>query len=276
MTARPSGLPNAWIATAFNVVSVFWVDGDGPGTAHTDAAGASGPCRIAKLSRTRTLSDAAVRLAKVRAVTDGLPHTLRSDALDNRERILDAARALFAAEGLSVPLREIARRAGVGPATLYRRFPTKETLVTEALAGQMRACHAIVDEGLADPDPWHGFCLVIERICELHARNRGFTAAFMSAFPNATDFAADREYALRSMAGLARRAKDAGRLRPDFVLDDLILMLMANSGIRATSMASAVAASRRFAALAIRAFQASPKAPPLPPAARLAPVALIP
>ncbi|MEV6981383.1 helix-turn-helix domain-containing protein [Sphaerisporangium sp. NPDC051017] len=209
-------------------------------------------------------------------MTSRLPHTLRSDARDNRELILDAARAVFAAEGLNVPMREIARRAGVGPATLYRRFPTKETLVTEALAGQMRACRAIVDEGLADPDAWHGFCLVIERICELHAHDRGFTAAFMSAFPNAMDFAANREYALRSMARLARRAMDAGRLRPDFVLDDLVLMIMANGGIRAASPAAAVAASRRFAALAIQAFQASPKASPLPPAARLAPVTLIP
>ena len=178
--------------------------------------------------------------------------------MDNRERILDAARAVFAAEGLDVPMREIARRAGVGPATLYRHFPTKEILATEAFTDQMRACRAIVDEGLADPDPWHGFCLVIEKICELHARDRGFTAAFMSAFPNATDFAAVRDYALNSVAELARRAKDAGRLRPDFVLDDLILMLMANDGIRATSPAARVAASRRFAALAIQAFQALP------------------
>jgi AcrR family transcriptional regulator len=209
-------------------------------------------------------------------VTDRLPHALRSDAVDNRERILDAARAVFAAEGLNVPMREIARRAGVGPATLYRRFPRKEMLVTEAFTDEMCACHAIVDEGLADPDPWHGFCLVIEKTCELHARNRGFTAAFMSAFPNAMDFAAGREYALSSIAELARRARDAGHLRPDFVLDDVILMLMANRGIRATSPAAAVAASRRFAALAIQALQASPGASPLPPAARLAPVVLIP
>ncbi|MFF5232297.1 TetR/AcrR family transcriptional regulator [Dactylosporangium sp. NPDC000521] len=198
-------------------------------------------------------------------MTDRLPHTLRSDALDNRERILDAARAVFATEGLNVPMREIARRAGVGPATLYRRFPTKEMLATEAFTEQMHACHVIVDEGLADPDPWHGFCLVIEKMCELHARDRGFTAAFMSTFPNAMDFDARREYALRSIAELARRAKDAGRLRPDFVLDDLVLVLMANSGIHATSPAAQVAASRRFAALAIQAFQASPDASPLPP-----------
>ena len=204
-------------------------------------------------------------------MTTPLPHPQRSDARDNRERILEAARGAFAVEGLNVPMREIARRAGIGPATLYRHFPTKEALAVEAFADQMQICHVVVDEGLADPDPWHGFCLVIEKIFDLHARDRGFTAAFMSAFPHAMDFVALREYALVSIAELARRAKDAGRLRPDFVIDDLILVLMANRGIRAAPPAARVAASRRFAALAIQAFQASPQATPLPPAARLAP-----
>ncbi len=192
----------------------------------------------------------------MRAVTIRLPHNLRSDALDNRERILDAARAAFAAEGMNVPMREIARRAGVGPATLYRHFPTKQMLATKAFTYQLCACRAIVDEGLADPDPWHGFRLVIEKVCELHARNRGFAAAFRSAFPDVMDVTAGREYALNAVAELARRAKKAGHLRPDFVLDDLLLVLMANDGIRATSPAARVAASRRFAALAIQAFQA--------------------
>ena len=204
--------------------------------------------------------DAAARLAKVRVVTVRLPRNpnhLRSDAQDNRERILGAARETFVADGLNVPMREIARRAGVGPATLYRHFPTKQMLATEAFTDQACACRAIVDEGLADPDPWHGFCLVIEKICELHARHRGFAVAFRSAYPDAMDFAADREAAVSSVAELARRAKKTGRLRPDFVLDDLILMLMANDGIRATSPAARVAASRRFAAFAIQAFHAS-------------------
>jgi AcrR family transcriptional regulator len=208
-------------------------------------------------------------------MTEKLPHDLRSDARDNRELILEAARAVFATQGLNVPMREIARRAGVGPATLYRRFPTKEALVTEALTGQMGSCHAIVDEGLAEPDPWRGFCLVIEKICALHAQDRGFGTAFMSAYPKAMDFAADREYALRSIASLAGRAKEAGRLRPDFVLDDLILMLMANGGIRAASPTAAIAASKRFAALAIQAFQAGPAASPLPPVPQLAPLTLL-
>lgn len=189
-------------------------------------------------------------------MVDLLPHKLRSDARDNRERILEAARAVFAADGLDVPMREIARRAGVGPATLYRRFPTKELLVTAAFTDQMRACYTIVDEGLADPDPWHGFALVVEKLCELQARDRGFTAAFTAAFPHAIDFTADRERALRSIAELIRRGQEAGQVRSDVALDDLVLVLMANGGIRAASPAARVAASRRFAALALRGFRA--------------------
>lgn len=159
----------------------------------------------------------------------------------------------------------------MGPATLCRRFPTKQVLVAEAFADQLHACRAIVDEACADPDPWRGLCRVIERICELHARDRGFTQAFLANFPGVTNIAASREYTVKAVAELARRAKDAGRLRSDFVLDDLILVLMANKGIRAASTAAQVMASRRFAALVIQAFEASPQHAPLPPAARLAP-----
>ena len=206
----------------------------------------------------------------MRVVTDHLPHTLRSDALDNRERILDAARALFSADGLDVPMREIARRAGVGPATLYRHFSTKQMLVADAFADQLHACRAIVNEGCAEPDPWCGLCLVIEKICELHARDRGFTEAFLSTFTGGTDVTAGREYTVQAVAELAQRAKEAGHLRPDFVLDDLILILMANKGIHATSTATQVMASRRFAGLVIQAFETYPQHAPLPPAARLA------
>ncbi|MFF4835310.1 TetR/AcrR family transcriptional regulator [Streptomyces sp. NPDC001315] len=202
-------------------------------------------------------------------MTNPLPHSQRSDARDNRERILAVARTTFAEQGLEVAMREIARRAEVGPATLYRHFPTKEALVAEAFGEQMTVCTALVDEGLADPDPWRGFCLVIEKACEMQARDRGFTAALASAFPRAVDLAADRELALGKVVELVRRAKVAGELRPDFVLDDLIMMLMANGGIRAASTVTTVAASHRFAAVLLQGLRAEPAAPPLPPAVRL-------
>ena len=195
----------------------------------------------------------------------------RSDARDNRERILDAARTVFVADGLDVPIREIARRAGVGPATLYRHFPTKEILVAEAFTDQMLACKTIVDDGLADPDPWHGFCRAVERLCEIYADDRGFIAAFMAGYPRALDFAAIRRASLTGAAELLRRAQATGRLRPDIVLDDLVMTIMANNGIQASTPAGRLAAARRFAALMIDAFRNTPGTTPLPPVPRLTP-----
>ncbi|MEU0282213.1 helix-turn-helix domain-containing protein [Streptomyces sp. NPDC006195] len=205
-------------------------------------------------------------------MTDHLPHTVRSDARDNRARILDAARAVFGEEGLSAPMREIARHADVGPATLYRHFPTKRALIVETFAEQRRACHGVVRDALADPDPWHGFQSLVERICELHAHSRGFADAFMTAFPEAADFAADREPILRAVAELARRAQKTGRMRSGFVVDDLILMLMAHRGVQDVPRTARLTASRRFAAYVIEAFHAVPAtdaSAPMPPAPRL-------
>lgn len=194
---------------------------------------------------------------------------LRSDARENRVRILTVARVAFAADGLDVPIREIARRAEVGVATVYRHFQTKEALLTEAFAEQMASCSAIVADGLAVDDPWTGFALVMQKLMEVHALDRGFARAFTSQLPQAVDFAADRDHTLRLLLELVRRAKEAGSLRGDFVVEDISLALMANEGIRAGSPQLRVAASRRFAALMIQSFQANPAPGPLPPAVRL-------
>lgn len=184
-----------------------------------------------------------------------VPHLVRSDASDNRERIVASARALFAANGMAVPMREIARHAGVGPATLYRHFPTKEILATAAYADQVRECRAIVDTALADTDAWHGFRLMIERICALHTVSRGFASAFTTTYPDSADFAAERARSLKAVTELARRAGATGELRPDFTVDDLILMLAAHRNLPVPTHTRA-AASRRFAALMIGAFHA--------------------
>src|SRR5690606_4738368 len=100
----PSGLPNDRMTTAFTISPRSGV----------------GRARNGSSRSIPTLTDAPVRLAKVRGMPDHLTHPLRSDARDNRDRILEAARTLFATDGLGVPMREIARLAEVGPATLYR------------------------------------------------------------------------------------------------------------------------------------------------------------
>ncbi|WP_433757351.1 hypothetical protein [Nocardia sp. CA-135398] len=94
--------------------------------------------------------------------------------------------------------------------------------------------------------------------------------------PHALDFAAIRTSSLTAATELIRRAKDTGRLRPDIMLDDIILMVMANNGIHASTPAARLAASRRFAALMIQAFEASPRSAPLPPLPRLMPAVSVP
>ncbi|WP_033340895.1 TetR/AcrR family transcriptional regulator [Catenuloplanes japonicus] len=202
-------------------------------------------------------------------MTDEVRHPRRSDARDNRDRILAVARLAFATDGLDVPIREIARRARLGPATVYRHFPAKEALLAAAFAEQMAACSAIVEAGLAHADPWSGFRQVVEKLMEAHALDRGFARAFVTRLPAEAGFAADRDRTLRMAAELVDRARSGGRLRPDFVLEDLILALMANEGIRADDPGTRVAAARRFAALMLQSFQTAPARDPLPPPVRL-------
>ncbi|MFT2816113.1 TetR/AcrR family transcriptional regulator [Leifsonia sp. A12D58] len=181
---------------------------------------------------------------------------LRVDAQDNRDRILAAARVLFAEQGLDVGMREIARRAQVGPATLYRRFPTKQHLIDEAFAVELRSCRQIVADGCANADPWQGFVSVVHLLTALNVRNRGFVDAFISTDPSADAFSSHRRELLHMLAELARRAQTAGSLRDDFVIQDLVLVLLAGRGLTSVSPAGRDIAASRFAALAIDAFHA--------------------
>lgn len=210
--------------------------------------------------------DAPVHLTQVRSTAAQMTQMLRSDARDNRDRVLAVARELFAERGLDVTMREIARRAEVGPATLYRRFPSKTDLVGAVFADEVRLCTTIVEDGCADTDPWRGFCSVIEQVCVLNGRNQGFVDAFTStrfdtaqfdgAGFGASDYAAHRRAALASLTSLARRAQAAGRLRADFTIDDLILVLLAGRALASIPQHRRETAARRFAALAIDAFRA--------------------
>lgn len=188
----------------------------------------------------------------------------RTDAAHNRVRILAAARMA----GASAPMREIARRAQVSVATVYRHFPAKDALIAEAFAKELALCSSIVEEGLAAADPWQGFVLAVEKLTEAHAREQGFRA-FVAQLPRRLDFAADRARTLRMLLELIRRAKESGDLRADFVLEDLVLALVAGEGIRVEPADVRVAAVRRFTALLLQSFRASPAAGPLPPAVRV-------
>ena len=190
----------------------------------------------------------------------GDPTRLRADAQENRDRILAAARTLLAERGADVGMRDIARRAHVGPATLYRRFPTKQAVLDEVVGEELRACREIVVEGCADPDPWHGFTSVVERLTARNARTRASVDALTAASAADGTLAEHRRELLRMVSRLADRARRAGRLRADFRVDDLVLVLLAGRGLAAVGPQDRDAAARRFARLAIDAFRAERRA----------------
>ncbi|MFJ2195973.1 TetR/AcrR family transcriptional regulator [Streptomyces violaceusniger] len=195
---------------------------------------------------------------------------LRSDAESNRRRVLEAARALFVSRGLDVPMATIARHARVGVATLYRRFPTREALVTAVFSDEFAACATVVDDALADEDAWRAFRRTIETVCASQAHDRGFNDALLSSHPDTAGFERERLRVEDGFAEVVRRAKAEGRLRQDFDVSDLTLVFMANRGV-VGDVATAPAASRRLVAHLLRSFEAGRAEParPLPPPAAL-------
>ncbi|WP_260981313.1 TetR/AcrR family transcriptional regulator [Curtobacterium pusillum] len=206
-------------------------------------------------------------------MTDAMPH-LRADARENRDRVLQAARDLFGSRGLDVTMRDIARHAGVGPATLYRRFPSRQDLVDAAFDDELELCRSIVLDGAGEPDAWQGFRSVVARVVELNARNQGFVDALVAAGHVSDRLARHRAELLRALAALTVRAKESGALRPDFVVDDLLLVLLAARGLRGSDPGERVVAARRFAALALDAFRRSEDSERLPEPARAVGAAL--
>jgi AcrR family transcriptional regulator len=193
--------------------------------------------------------------------TDGT--ALRVDAERNRQRIVAAAREAFAELGLDVSMEEIARRAGVGIGTLYRRYPTRPDLVAAAFEAKMTVYAEAAQQALADPDPWRGFCDYVERICAMQADDRGFTNVLTMTFPTAKRFEADRDRAFADFVRLCERAKAAGKLRADFVAEDLPMFLMANAGVLTATADAAPETWRRLVGYLLQAC-AAPAAQPLP------------
>lgn len=194
---------------------------------------------------------------------------MRADAERNRERILDAARAAFADEGLAASTNEIARRAGVGVATLFRRFPTRDELIAAVFADRMTAYAEATETALSDPDPWRGFCGYVERVCRMQADDRAFADVLTMTFPMAPALEDQRRQASQGLAELIRRAQDAGRLRQDFVHQDLPLILMANAGVVNATRDAAPETWRRLVHFLLQAFEARAAQPlPDPPSRR--------
>jgi AcrR family transcriptional regulator len=197
--------------------------------------------------------------------------TLRADAARNREAIVEAARAVFAEHGLDAPLDEIAKRAGTGNATLYRRFPTRGDLVAAVFADRMADHVDAVEAGLADEDPWRGFASYIEAVGAMQARDRGIADLVTLNLSAAPEIEALRARAYDGLVRLVARAHEAGVLRADFTDQDVVLLLMANAGLIERAHGITEEASARLIALLLDGLraQAATAGPPAPSAQRV-------
>jgi AcrR family transcriptional regulator len=161
-----------------------------------------------------------------------MPQRLRADAERNRTALLAAARQVFGEQGLDASLDEIARRAGVGNATLYRRFPTRRDLIAEVFAGQMTEYVQLAELAMREPDPWSAFVRYLTRLFELQATDRGLSELLISSsFDDDARLADLRMAAQRGASEVIARAVGAGMLRADFTRRDISLLMRANAGV---------------------------------------------
>jgi AcrR family transcriptional regulator len=191
---------------------------------------------------------------------------LRVDAERNRERILQAAREVFAERGIDVGLEEVARRAGVGIATLYRRFPTRADLLEASIEENIRDYRAAVGRAAGNPSPWAGFRELIEYLCGAQAADAGLRDLITLRFPSTSAVERLKAEAHAELTDLVARAQRGGSLRPDFVTADIGILLLANAGLAAATHEAAPDAWRRLVAFVLDAFRAegAPRTDPIP------------
>jgi AcrR family transcriptional regulator len=149
----------------------------------------------------------------------------RKDVTRNRQRILEAANALFAERGLGVTLHDIATRAGVGVGTVYRHYPDKTPLIDALFHEQLAEMKAIFEEALRNPDPWESIVWCHEQALEHQARNRGLRELHLGTAPEAPDRARQFRVQLHPLAQqLIERGQAAGVVRTDCTTQDFGLL----------------------------------------------------
>jgi AcrR family transcriptional regulator len=149
---------------------------------------------------------------------------LRKDAARNRERLLHAARELFAERGLNVTLNDIAHHAGVGVGTAYRRFANKDEVIEALFDESLEEVAAMAHQALAEPDAWRGLVYYLERSLDTLLHNRALTQIMNSPALDEGRVAEARDRIAPLLERLIEGAKAEGAVRPDLEQSDLVFI----------------------------------------------------
>ena len=160
------------------------------------------------------------------AVEPGQTPRLRKDAERNLRRILTAAREVFRDQGVGATLNDVAHHAGVGVATVYRRFSDKEELVDALFDDMVETVDAYVREALEEPDAWLGLTRALENVCEVQAFDRGLREVMLGTGRGPQRQRQMRDRVAPSVDALVARAQEQGTLRSDLVPPDFAILQM--------------------------------------------------
>jgi AcrR family transcriptional regulator len=190
--------------------------------------------------------------------TTGETRPLRRDAERNRQRILEAAAELFAARGLEITLDDIARHAGLGVGTVYRRFPNKEQLIDALFEQRINDVGTAVEEALAVEDPWDAVVQFFERSAEQQASDRGLKEVLLGTAHGRDRVVHARERIAPLVTKLIERAQAAGAVRPDLSPQDVPLIHMMLGAVVDASRDIDPELWRRYLALVLDGLRARP------------------
>ncbi|MFE4086390.1 TetR/AcrR family transcriptional regulator [Streptomyces sp. YIM B13502] len=194
------------------------------------------------------------------------PPRLRRDARRNRERLVEAAHAVFAEQGLEAPLDVIARRAGVGNATLYRHFPARAALVDAVFRDQLTGTMEAGERARRAPDAWAGLAGYLDAVFVTLAADRGTNDLMTTRLSDVETLGAVHAHNRETVDVLLERARAQGSVRADVTTEDLLFALAAlGRAVPPLAVAAGPDAWRRPLALFLEGLRGPGREPrPLP------------
>ncbi|WP_433829218.1 TetR/AcrR family transcriptional regulator [Actinoplanes sp. CA-015351] len=189
-------------------------------------------------------------------MTETQVRPLRRDAQRNRERIIEAAHEVFATRGFAATLDDVAHHAGVGVGTVYRRFPTKESLVEAVFTDRLEDMITLAEEALAAPSAWDGLVDFLRRATRMHAGDRGLRDAALTMDQH--HFARIGELMVPLLQQIIDRAHVEGTLRADAGMHDFPIILAMITDLAQNSAACRPELYERYLQLIVDGLRARP------------------